>query len=230
MAEPQGSTSDTAEGRAGDRRDNDRRRRDRRRTDRRVPLPWWRRPIALVGYGVAGALLLVGAYNLSKPDAPGPSDKPLVSTPAEPIAESKPVTASGRAEAAYSTGDFERLIIEGEGAVGKLVNAELFCAAPSRMSVRVDVPVEAPIAPLVQDAHVSAAECRWGQLADERREEFVLIVPPQQAAAYAAAPVTTADFIQRRHLYAQVEWVGRSRALALRSAGVLRGVLPGPQR
>jgi hypothetical protein len=229
MADLEAGSSGTAEDRAGDRRANDRRRRDRRRTDRRVPLPWWRRPPALVAYGVAGALLLVGIYNLATPDAPRAPDKPMSTVPAEPIAESKPVTESKTAEAAYTTGDFERLIIEGQDAVGKRVNAELFCAAPSRMSVRVDVPVEAPIAPLVQDAHVSAAECRWGRLADERREEFVLVVPPEQAAAYASAPVTTADFIQRRHLYAQVEWVGRSKALALRSAGVLRAVLPGPR-
>ena len=229
MAEPQGSTSDTASPRAGDRRDNDRRYKDRRRTDRRVPLPWWRKPAALVGYGVVGALLVVAIFRPFGSGTPRGADRPLVSTPAEPIAESKPVTSGRRVEAAYSTGDFERLVIEGQGAVGKLVDAELFCAAPSRMSVRMDVPIESPIAPLVQEAHVSAAECRWGKQADERREEFVLVVPPEQGAAYAAAPVTTADFIQRRHLYARVEWVGRSRALALRSAGVLRAVLPAPK-
>ena len=229
MAEPQGSPSDTAAPRAGDRRADDRRNRDRRRNDRRVPLPWWRKPPALVGYGVVGALILVAIFHPFGGDDKPAADRPLVSTPAAPIAESKPVAVSHQAEAAYTTGDFERLIIEGQGAVGKLVNAELFCAAPSRMSVRMDVPVEEPIAPLVQDAHVSAAECRWGRTADERREEFVLVVPPAQAKAYASAPETTEDFVQRRHLYAQVEWVGRSRALALRSAGVLREVLPAPR-
>jgi hypothetical protein len=233
MAEPRETTSTTEEGgepRRGERRLADRRRRDRRRSDRRGLVPVWRRPWALVGYGVVGALAAIGLYSLVAGGPAQSSAGPLVTGPAAPVAEAKPVTEARTVEAAYTTADFERLVIEGPAAVGKRVRAELFCEAPSRISVRRDIPVEAPIAPLVDaEGHAAAAECRWGREGDQRREDFVLIVPPALAAGFAAAPVTTDDFVQRRHLFAEVEWVGRSQALDLRTGGVLRATVPGPR-
>ncbi|MDB4948206.1 MAG: hypothetical protein JWM27_855 [Gemmatimonadetes bacterium] len=218
--------------RRGDRRDDDRRSRDRRRTDRRTPVPAWRKPWALVAYGVVGALALMWIGKLAFSDDARPPDGRLVSGHSAPIAEAKPVAApTGAVESAYGTGDYERLIILGQAAVGKKVRAELFCGAPARVSVRRDIPVEAPIAPLVDaEGHVAGSECRWGRAGDERRDDFVLIVPPALAARFAAAPVTTDDFVQRRHLFAELVWVGRSQALDLRTGGVLNAVLPAPVR
>jgi hypothetical protein len=232
MAEPRETVSPPEESgdRRGDRRALDRRRRDRRKSDRRLPVPVWRKPWALVGYGVVGAFAVVGLFRLANGGGERRSNAPLVTTPAAPVAESKPVQERRTVEAAYTTADFERLVIEGPAAVGKRVRAELFCEAPSRISVRRDIPVEAPIAPLVDaEGHAAAAECRWGRAGDQRREDFVLIVPSALAARFSAAPVTTDDFVQRRHLFAEVEWVGRSQALDLRTGGVLRDVAAGPR-
>ena len=39
------------------------------------------------------------------------------------------------------------------------------------------------------------------------------------------SPVVQDNFVERRRVTAEVEWVGRSEALALRTAGVFRGLV-----
>jgi hypothetical protein len=84
--------------------------------------------------------------------------------------------------------------------------------------------VDAAVAPLIEDGRVPAAVCKWGSRDDPRRKDFLLLVPPAQAAQFSAAPVVMDGYVRRRHLVAQVEWVGDTRTLALRTAGVFRGL------
>jgi hypothetical protein len=59
-----------------------------------------------------------------------------------------------------------------------------------------------------------------------RREDLLLLVPPARAEEFAAAPVVTDNFVQRRRVVAEVEWVGRSETLALRTAAVFQRMVP----
>jgi hypothetical protein len=86
------------------------------------------------------------------------------------------------------------------------------------------VPPEAAVAALAANGRVPAAECKWGSANDPRREDFVLLVPPDLADRFASTPVVTDQFQRRRRISAEVEWLGRSEALALRPAGVFRGL------
>ena len=212
-------------------RQGDRRGLERRKDDRRAPPPAWRRPWALVAYGVAGTLLLVGLISLASGDEESPAASgPLVTGPADPTpAANAPAPAaspSATTADAYGSAGFERLLLRGTAATGSRVRAELYCAAPTRWEARADIAepqVEALSGP---DSRVPAAECKWGREQDPRREDFLLLVPPDLAAAFAAAPVTRDDFVERRYVHAEVEWIGQSPALLDRRAGVLRAVLP----
>lgn len=216
-----------SEGRRGDRRGG-----DRRRVERRSPPPWWRTPWALVGYGVLGALLLVWTVS----SIGGDDDSPPVTGTLQPAAPapapaSGPVSAAPAAPArdAYGAAGFEQMVVRGEQAVGKRVHTELFCEAPRPVAARrLDPPAPAVEALMDPQSQVPAAECLWGAQSDPRREEFVLLVPPELADDFAAAPLVNDNFIRRRRIRADVEWLGRSPALALRIAGVLRGVNPPP--
>src|SRR5688500_16915080 len=98
--------------RAGDRRGN-----ERRRVERRSPPPPWRRPWALVAYGVVGTLALVMLLNGGGDDEPAPRDETLVEKQAEgstQVAPANPQAASAGPEDAYGTAGFERLVVEGE--------------------------------------------------------------------------------------------------------------------
>ena len=111
--------------------------------------------------------------------------------------------------------------------MGRLVRAQLFCDAPTQVALMAGVDtVESAIAPLVDRAaqRVPAAECKWGQQDDARREDFLLLVPPDLAAEFGSQPVTLDGYIRRRKLLAQVEWIGRSRALSLQTVGIFRGL------
>ncbi|HEU0014279.1 MAG TPA: hypothetical protein VFQ45_11380 [Longimicrobium sp.] len=217
------------EARTGDRRGAERRVADRRNTDRRAPLPWWRKPLALIGGGVlAGTLLaflLFGGDDVpAAPDDELTTAQPRSAAPAE-VEPTPAQPAAVAAEDAYGAAGLERLVLQGEGAVGRVVRSELYCEAPTNIAVTTGTRTEAAVAALVQDGRVPAAECKWGRRDDPRREDFLLLVPPALAGQFASAPVSNDGYVERRRVMAEVEWVGRSEALALRTAGVFRGLV-----
>lgn len=214
--------------RTGDRRDNERRSNDRRRVERRSPPPVWRRPWALVGYGVLGALAAVLVFNALAADDGPPPGEVVPAGPVVPSADSTPPPAAGEPpQDAFATADFERLVIEGQEARGRLVRTELYCGTPDPVALRQGIPNAESVILALRDSmgRVPGADCKWGARGDERRQDFLLLVPPDLADDFAAAPVTTDNFVRRRRLLAEVEWIGRSEILALRTVGVLRRVL-----
>jgi len=222
------------------RNDDDRRANDRRRAlDRRAPPPLWRRPWAFVAYGVLGGLAVVllwaslrgggeRARNNDAPlvkndgtAAPAPAPEPGTPPPAPPAPSPAP---GGAAQEATGAAGFERLMLEGAAAQGRLVRTELYCEQPTSYQVKTDVlPDEPAVAALSSEGRIPAADCKWGGANDPRREDFLLLVPPALAGQFAAAPVISDDFQRRRRVVANVEWLGRSPALSLRTAGVFRG-------
>jgi hypothetical protein len=206
--------------RAGDRRGN-----ERRRVERRAPVPPWRRPWALVAYGVVGTLALVMLLGgLGGDDEPvAPAGEQLEERPAEgttKVEPTDPQVAAAGPEDAYGTAGFERLVVEGEAAIGKTVRTELFCAAPQNFTIVSGHRAPASVTSLIQGGQVPAAVCKWGPSGEPRREDLLLLVPPAQADAFAAAPVVNDNFVERRRVVAEVEWVGRSETLALRTGAV----------
>ena len=217
---------------ADEARRGDRRTTDRRKTDRRAPVPPWRRPAALVGYGVLGTLLLITVVRALGDDDDDPSSVPgggeVVAAPSPvPVTPSAP-TQPAAPERALTTADFERLTIQGDAARGRRVVAQLYCEAPTPVAVQGDT-VESAVAVMMDTTggpRVPAAVCKWGARDDPRRGDFLLLVPPELARQFSSAPVTMDGFIRRRRLIAEVEWIGKSRALALRTVGVFRGLVP----
>jgi hypothetical protein len=211
--------------RAGDRRGA-----ERRRLERRAPAPLWRRWWALVGYGMLGALALVMLLNglAGGGDDEEPRDEALVERPAEggtTVAPANPAATAAGPEDAYGTAGFERLVVEGEAAVGKVVRAELYCEAPQNFTIISGHTAPRSVASLIQDGRVPGSVCKWGRAGEPRREDLLLLVPPASAQAFAAAPVVNDAFVERRRVVAEVEWVGRSETLALRTAAVFRGMV-----
>jgi hypothetical protein len=204
---------------------------DRRRKDRRSPPPWWRRPWVLVLYGIIGTLIVLGLLNRSRPPQVPIGETEVVTTgpgaPAVAVEGARPVAPP---QDARSPADLEQLVAEGEEARGRLVFVELFCSSISQVALRnVDV-VSAAVAE-VRDVtnRVPAAECKWGQRAEDGpRGDVLLLVPPELATAFANAPVVDDGFVPRRHVVGTVEWVGRSEALALRNVALLRQLNPSP--
>jgi hypothetical protein len=128
---------------------------------------------------------------------------------------------------AFAAADYERLVISGEAARGRRVRTQLYCDAPKPVALRQSAtPLESSLAEIAEEGRVVAANCKWGEREDERRQDLLLVIPPQLADDFAAAPVATDDFVRRRRVLAEVEWVGRSDALSLRTGGVLRAVFP----
>lgn len=208
--------------RAGDRRGT-----DRRRLERRAPPPMWRRPWALVLYGVIGALALVLLLDLAGGDDDPSSarDETLVEKQAEggtEVAAPNPAATAAGPEDAYGAAGFERLVVEGEAAVGRAVRTELYCEAVQNFTIIQGHTAPRSVASLIQEGRVPAARCRWGNPSEPRREEFLLLVPPTLRNAFASTPVVQDNFVERRRVTAEVEWVGRSETLALRTAGVFR--------
>lgn len=209
----------------GDRRGGDRRSSDRRQGGRRAPLPPWRRPIAFVAYGVAAALILVLVFG-------GGDDEPDISNMTVP--QEEPVQPSVLAmddapidREAYTVADFERLVAEGEGAVGMVVDAELYCAPITPISMRnMDEADERLVELADADGRVPGSECRWSR--ETRSSDFLLIVPSQLAADFARTPEVELNFVQRRQVPATVLWLGRSDELAVRISGILTGLRPVP--
>lgn len=213
--------------RAGDRRGT-----DRRRVERRAPPPPWRKPWALVAYGVVGTLALVLLLNgLGGDDQPvAPAGEQLEERPAEgttKVDPTDPKVAAAGPEDAYGTAGFERLVVEGEAAIGKVVRTELFCAAPQNFTIVAGHTAPRSVASLIQGGQVPAAVCKWGPSGEPRREDLLLLLPPGALGdEFAAAPVVNDNFVERRRVVAEVEWVGRSETLALRTGAVLRRMLP----
>lgn len=204
----------------------DRRSGDRRRTDRRFPVPVWRRPWALVAYGVLGALLVVLLLDLTGDEEETPAAGDVMTVKAPPAVDPNvPAAAGALPQDAYTVGDFERLLAEGNRAAGQRVRTELFCEPITSVTLTLDN-VDAVYAGVAQlaDANrrVPAAPCRWG--AAETAPDFFLLVPPALAERFAAAPEVTQNFVQRRRVRAEVEWVGRLEAMALRNVGILREI------
>jgi hypothetical protein len=193
--------------RGGERRGN-----ERRRLERRTPPPPWRRPWAFAAYGAAAAALVLIVWG-GLGGAVRHRDQPIVerSVATQPP-KAAPRVAPAPPEAAYGAAGFERLTLEGAAALGRRVRAELYCDQPRSYQVREGV------------RRVPAAECKWGGADDPRREDFVLLVPPALADQFATTPVVTDQFQRRRRVNAEIEWLGRSEALALRTAGVFRGL------
>ncbi len=210
----------------GDRRGRDRRGSDRRREDRRAPVPLWRRPAAYAAYGVVGALIVVLALRGLDGEAAPPDPVPLES--AENASSAPPVqlpaVAPGEVRDAYTIGDFQALIAEGERAVGQVVRVDLYCGSISAVAVR-DVQGISPALEALADVEgrVGAAECRWSE--EARSSDMMLVVPPSLVTEFAEAPEVELNFVRRRRIPAHVEWLGRSEALSLRYAGVLREIV-----
>lgn len=210
-------------------RTGERRGTDRRKTDRRDPIPFWRKPIALVGYGVAGALLLVMLLGgLRGGDKGVARDERLSSSTgaANPAVEDEPARPPPRApEDAYGQAGYDRLTVEGQASIGRLVKTELFCQSPRTFTIVSGDTVRRALGDLIQNGVIPAAECRWGSASDAKREAFLLIVPPAHARDFANTPVVTEAFVERHRVVALVEWIGPTQALALRPAGIMRGLV-----
>lgn len=211
--------------REGEPRGTDRRAGDRRARDRRTPPPPWRRPWALVAYGVVGALALVTVWSLATgDDAPPVEEEPVAVSADTPAVIVDPAATTGAPAEAFGSEGFERLMVGGEASVGRVVRTELFCGSVSNFTIVQGHPVSRPVAELIQDGRVPAAECKWGERSEgQSRPDILLLIPPELADDFSSAPVVTDNYVERRHLVAEVEWVGRSETLALRTGAVLRG-------
>lgn len=208
--------------RSGDRRTDDRRTRDRRKSDRRTPPPPWRRPWAYVAYGVVAALALVLVLSWGEDEDPAAAviattrARPGVQQSTGPAADAPPRNAAGAA-------GYAQLIADGDAAAGRRVLTHLYCEEMAPVSVRLQATTHPSVAELADAAgRVPAAECRWG--AGTTAPEVLLLVPADVAGEFAGTPHVEEGFITRRSVQAELEWIGRSEALALRNVGVLRDV------
>jgi hypothetical protein len=186
----------------------------------------WRRPWALVGYGVVGTLLLVLLVSRTGDgtEEPLPQAGTEVRTaPARaPVQEPDAAIAAAPVQDARSAADFERLVAEGDAAVGQRIRVNLYCESIRSILLRPVEQLESGVAALADaSSRVPGAECKWGERTDTSREDFLLLVPPDRAEAFANAPAVQDGFVRRKQVEAEVEWLGRSDALHLRTAGVL---------
>ncbi|HET7275596.1 MAG TPA: hypothetical protein VFI91_10575 [Longimicrobiaceae bacterium] len=215
--------ADTSESTDNSGRGGDRRGRDRRKTDRRAPVPPWRQPWALVAYGVAGAIVLMLVLGSLGEEEEEPPMAVLDATVPTTIPNAG--GTDGSVQNGYTAADFERLTAEGGAAVGQRVRTELYCESISSVSLRTVDSMNSSLAALADvNRRVPAAECKWGRVGAAPRQDILLVVPPELAERFASAPVVTVDFVARRHIIGVVEWIGRSDALALRTAAVLRSI------
>jgi hypothetical protein len=124
---------------------------------------------------------------------------------------------------AYTLAQFERLLTEGNEATSQIVRTELYCESITPVNVRETTPPDPVLASLMDgDGRVGGAECRWGP--EARSEDFLLVVPSELAEEFARMPEVEVNFVRYRRVPASVEWLGRSEALSLRIAGVLRDI------
>jgi hypothetical protein len=216
----------TEDGESGRERRNsgDRRSGNRRRDERRTPPPIWRRPAAYVAYGLLAGLVLVLIFR-GGGSQPAGVDPAALERLAIPEAPPSPPPGAGPTREAFTLAQYERLTAEGGDAVGEIVRTELFCGNISPVTVRTGERSNRSLAALADaEGRVPGAECRWGR--EARSSDFLLIVPPDLAEEFARAPEVELNFVRRRRVPANVEWLGRSEELALRTAGVLREIRP----
>jgi hypothetical protein len=204
----------------------DRRRKERRRDDRRGPVPPWRQPWAYVLYGVGLAVTLVLVFALTRGGEPDPvaQDETAPGTGVQQPRDPPPPDPTGEAEAARQHVDFERLLAEGSGARGRLVRVELYCGSITPVATR-QIPEEESSLQALTDAEgrLPAAECKWGRRREDvQREDLMLAVPAHLVERFAQAPTVEDGFVRRRRIVADIEWVGRSEAVSLRTVGILR--------
>jgi hypothetical protein len=221
MPEP---TREESEQEARNRRDQDRRGGDRRR-DRRAGPVIWRTPWAYGAYGVVGVILLYFIFGtggatkqpeIGSGEVTETSAAPAVDTTALPAAAAPPREALG-------TGEYEKLLAQGQTAVGQRVITQLYCEPVNSVSMSKDVPVSPSIASVAdKTGNVPGAPCKWGSAADA--PDLLLLVPADLAPRFAAAPEVQQNFVRRRSVRAEVEWVGRSDAFQLREVGVLKAI------
>lgn len=223
MNSPERPAGDATGGRGGDRRQS-----DRRRVDRRAPLPPWRRPWAYVTYGVVGVLVVMLLFSLGGEPEAAPPATAVETTMALPEVDTGAVAGAGvPVEDAHGTAGYEALLAEGGGAAGRRVWTTVYCEPIRSISLRTGGNTRIP--PSVAEAadadgRVPAAECRWGS--EPSAPELLLVVPPPLAQRFASTPEVQQSFVLRREVPAEVEWVGRSDALALRIVAVLRDIRP----
>lgn len=149
----------------------------------------------------------------------------LITAPAAPAAASVTAPTAQVPPNPTSNAAFEALILQGRNASGLRLRTELSCNTPSPIALsKVDTVPAAISALRMLDGRVPASECKWGQQGETQRPDFLLLVPPRLAEQFASTPLASDEFVPRRHLIAEVEWIGRSDALALRPTGVLRQV------
>lgn len=216
MTEPERTAGESP--RAG----SDRRSDDRRRLERRTPPPPWRRPWAFVGYGVVAALAVVLIFRTvgSSPERGDPMEVSTTMAPPR-MAGNAPPAAAAPVIDAYTVGEFERLLAEGEAVEGQRVRVVLFCESTRAIALMdVDEVNRSVVALADARRRVPGAECKWS--GDAGAPDFLLLVPPDLAERFAETPRVRQGFITRRRVAAEVEWLGRPAALALRTAGVLR--------
>jgi hypothetical protein len=219
--EPQANDTD----RSGERRRADRRDMERRRDDRRTPPPPWRRPAAYVAYGVLGALVIVllirGVGGGDADPIARAAIADALNAPPEPSTATLPPVEPTRN--AYTIGEYEQLQAEGQNAVGQVVRTELFCNSLTPVTVRLGEGANPSLVSLADsEGRVGGAECRWS--AESRSSDFLLVIPSGMAEEFARMPEVELNFVRRRRVPAQVEWLGRSEELSLRTAGILRGI------
>lgn len=219
-------SNETSEDAGGDRRHADRRGAQRRRNDRRALAPPWRRPAAYIAYGVASSLLaIVGFRGIVWPTTrtpPSPTRLEAIAVPAS-AEGGTPTTAPTNTRDGRSVSEYEILLAEGESALGQVVRTDLYCQTISQMSLR-QSPTTGHRLNEVADSEgrVGVAECRWGDAS--RGADFFLVIPSDLAASFTEIPEEEMSFVLRRKVAARVEWLGRSEALSLRTAGILRAL------
>lgn len=208
----------------------DRRAKDRRRSDRRTPPPPWRRPSAFAAYGVVATLILVMLLNGTDEEVePFPADTSSAAAATGGQASMVDQDLGPVEREAFTVAEYEALVAEGEGAVGDLVAAELYCGSITPMALREVEGIDPRLAALADaDRRVPAAECHWSR--DARSADFLLVVPSELATDFASGPEIDLNFVRRRRVPADVLWLGRSDGLALRMAGILARVRPATAR
>ena len=177
--------------------------------------------MAYVAYGILAALVLViVGRGLARDEEPSVV---AIQPPEERLEVADSTVTVTPTRDAFTLGDYEWLMAEGQSVMGEVVRAELFCGSVSSIAMRsVDVPNPALMVLADAERRVAGAECRWTRT--DRSAQILLIIPPHLSQEFARMPEEEINFIRQRVVPADVEWLGRSNDLSLRVAGILRGI------